>query len=118
MRGLAIIALCLTLPAAAEEAHTDPATGLIVAPGWEVARANCGACHSYRLVTAQRGDASFWEGVIRWMQKTQNLWAIPEAQENTLITYLAGNYNETDWGRRPPLSPALLPEARTSPRAP
>ncbi|MGD8415510.1 MAG: hypothetical protein PVH91_00490 [Pseudomonadales bacterium] len=118
MRCLAIIGLWLALPAAAEEAPTDPSTGLIVAPGWEIARANCGACHSYRLVTAQRGDASFWENVIRWMQRTQNLWAIPEAQEKTLITYLAANYNETDWGRRPPLSPALLPDAQASARTP
>ena len=30
----------------------DPVSGLIVAEHWELARAHCGACHSYRLVTA------------------------------------------------------------------
>ncbi len=80
-----------------------------MAPGWELVAAHCGACHSHALVTAQRGDAEFWRSVIRWMQKTQNLWSIPEPQESELIEYLAENYNETDWGRRPPLSASLLP---------
>ena len=95
--------------ARAEEDALDPATGLIVAPGWELVAAHCGACHSHALVTAQRGDAEFWLSTIRWMQKTQNLWAIPEPQEQTLIDYLATHYNETDWGRRPPLPASLMP---------
>ena len=94
----------------AAEPELDDNTGLVRAPGWEMAAAHCGGCHSYALVTAQRGDADFWRSTIRWMQKTQNLWQIPEAQEQTLIAYLEANYNETDWGRRPPLSPSLLPE--------
>lgn len=92
----------------------DPATGLILAPGWELVAAHCGACHSHALVTAQRGDAEFWRSTIRWMQKTQNLWQIPEPQETTLIDYLATNYNETDWGRRPPLPHSLMPGSSSS----
>jgi len=91
----------------------DPDTGLIIAPGWELVSAHCGACHSHALVTAQRGDADFWRSTIRWMQKTQNLWQIPEDQEATLIGYLATHYNETDWGRRPPLPRSLLPDPPT-----
>lgn len=95
----------------AAELELDENTGLILAPGWEMAAAHCGACHSHALVTAQRGDAEFWRSTIRWMQQTQNLWQIPDAQEQELIAYLEVNYNETDWGRRPPLPQSLMPEA-------
>lgn len=105
---LAVLACART--ALADDPETDPATGLVMAPGWELVRAHCGACHSYRLVTAQRGDAGFWIDAIRWMQRTQNLWPLPPEVETPLVAYLADNYNETDWGRRPPLSPALMPE--------
>ena len=50
--------------------------------------AHCGACHSHRLVTAQRGDARFWLSTIRWMQRTQNLWQIPPEQEPSLERFL------------------------------
>lgn len=90
-------------------AERDPTTGLVVAPGWESVRAHCGACHSYGLVTSQRGDAEFWRDTIRWMQRTQNLWPLTAADESLIIGYLATNYAETDWGRRPPLSPMLMP---------
>lgn len=95
----------------AAEPEVDANTGLIIAPGWEMVAAHCGACHSHALVTAQRGDAAFWRSTIRWMQQTQNLWQIPDAQEQALITYLETNYNETDWGRRPPLAQSLMPQA-------
>ena len=87
----------------------DAASGLAIAANWELAQAHCGACHSYRLVTAQRGDHAYWSKTIDWMQRTQNLWDIPEPGLSDLIDYLATNYNETQWGRRPPLSPSLLP---------
>ena len=80
-----------------------------MAPGWEMAAAHCGGCHSHALLTAQRGDAEFWRSTIRWMQKTQNLWQIPDDQEQALIAYLEANYNETDWGRRPLLPRSLMP---------
>jgi hypothetical protein len=96
------------LPAAAAPA-VDPESGLVQAPGWRTVAAHCGACHSYRLVTAQRGDADFWRGLIRWMQRTQNLWEIPPEQEDTIVAYLAEHYAETEGGRRPPLPARLLP---------
>lgn len=108
---LALTAWLLSAAAPAAEPETDPNTGLIIAPGWEMAAAHCGACHSHALVTAQRGDAEFWRSTIRWMQKTQNLWQIPAAQEDALISYLETNYNETDWGRRPLLPQSLMPGA-------
>ena len=82
---------------------------LVRAPGWEIAARNCGACHSYSLVTAQRGDARFWTQLIRWMQATQGLWEIPPADEAALITYLATQYGGEDFGRRPQIPARLLP---------
>jgi len=109
--GLAIAAYLSVVPAAyPAEPEVDANTGLVVAPGWEMAAAHCGGCHSHALVTAQRGDADFWRATIRWMQQTQNLWQIPQAQEKTLLAYLEANYNETDWGRRPPLPQSLMPD--------
>lgn len=111
MNALSVLLVAAGLagfPAAAA-APTDEQTGLVIAPGWEVARANCGACHSYRLITAQGGDAAFWRDTIRWMQRTQNLWEIPTATEEVLIEYLAGAYGEGEWGRRPPVPARLLP---------
>jgi hypothetical protein len=94
--------------AVAGAAERDPVTGLLVAPGWESVRAHCGACHSYQLVTSQRGDAQFWRDTIRWMQRTQNLWPIADDDEARIVGYLAAHYAETDWGRRPALSPVDL----------
>ena len=108
-RALFLLALFGALAAAPARAETDPESGLIKAPGWEAVKAQCGVCHSHKLVTAQRGDAAFWTGLIRWMQATQNLWALPEPLEGEIVSYLATHYNETDWGRRPQLPPTLLP---------
>ena len=85
------------------------AAELIDAPGVNLVRGHCSACHSLSLVTSQRGDAEFWLDRIRWMQKKQNLWPIPADQETAIISYLATNYAETEWGRRPNLSPELRP---------
>jgi len=114
-RALLLLALFGTLAAAPARAETDPETGLIKAPGWEAVKAQCGVCHSHKLVTAQRGDAAFWTGLIRWMQATQNLWTLPEPLEGGIVSYLATHYNETDWGRRPQLPPPLLPGSERTP---
>ena len=87
-----IVCLCLLLAITIAEpmfgAERDAVTGLVVAPGWEQVRANCGGCHSYRLVTSQRGDQTFWLNTIRWMQRTQNLWQIEPDQEALILRYL------------------------------
>ena len=108
----AVVTLCLLLGAFFARAETDQRTGLIIAPGWELVSAHCGACHSHQLVTSQRGDAEFWLNTIRWMQRTQNLWELPADQEPQIIGYLAEHYSESEWGRRPPLSASLLPVHR------
>ena len=114
-RALLLLALFGTLAATPARAETDPESGLIKAPGWEAVKAQCGVCHSHKLVTAQRGDAAFWTGLIRWMQATQNLWALPAPLEGEIVSYLATHYNETDWGRRPQLPPPLLPGSERTP---
>jgi hypothetical protein len=102
MRALLAILLLATTAAAADELKDDE--GVIFV------RAHCGACHSLALVTAQRGDRDFWLQTIRWMQRTQNLWPLPKDQEEAILNYLAKNYDETEWGRRPPLAQSLLPD--------
>ena len=98
---LSALAFVLAAPAFAAE--------LIDAPGVNLVRGHCSACHSLSLVTSQRGDADFWLDRIRWMQEKQNLWPIPVDQETAIISYLSTNYAETAWGRRPNLPPQLRP---------
>ena len=113
-----LLAAATTGALAQARAETDPRTGLIIAPGWELVNGHCGGCHSHALVTAQRGDERFWRSTIRWMQRTQNLWEIPPQQEAALLAYLAEHYSESDWGRRPPLPALLLPGAAPISRKP
>ena len=84
-----------------------------IARGQELApeilvQAHCSGCHSLNLVVAQRGDRGYWEKTIRWMQKTQNLWVIPAEQEAIILDYLASEFSEEAWGRRPNLPPHLV----------
>jgi len=110
VRSLATAVLLLLAAAgSAAEAETDPATGLAVAPGWELVRAHCGGCHSHALVTAQRADRQTWVDIIRWMQATQNLWQFDPATEDGILTYLAANYPPQPNRRRAPIPPSLLP---------
>jgi ABC-type transport system substrate-binding protein len=87
----------------------DPTTGFIVDDGWELVVSQCTACHSSKLVTQNAGDEAYWRGLITWMQKTQNLWPIPEPNLGTIVGYLAKNYPSTKQGRRPNLAAHLMP---------
>lgn len=112
LAALAAAAVCQaqTLAAPAGEAPAlDPASGLVVADGWEAVRANCSACHSLKLVTQNRGSRETWASMIRWMQKTQGLWPFDAATEATILDYLARNYAPAAQFRRAPLAPELLP---------
>ena len=81
---------------------------LIDAEGVNLVRGHCSACHSIDLVASQRGDKKYWLGLIRWMQKTQNLWEIPAEHEIQILDYLAAHYAEAEWGRRPNLNQQLI----------
>jgi hypothetical protein len=102
------LALCL-VHVQARGATVDEASGLIVAPGWELVRAHCGGCHSHALVAMQRADRQTWLDTIRWMQATQNLWQFDAATENGILDYLAANYPPQPNRRRAPIPPSLMP---------
>ncbi len=74
-------------------------TGLVVDANWELVRATCTACHSAKLVTQNRADREGWTEMIRWMQKTQNLWDLGE-NEPLILDYLATHYAPQKKGRR------------------
>ena len=84
---------------------------LIEAPGVNLVRAHCSSCHSERLVTQNRGTRDDWLRTIRWMQETQNLWAIPPDAEKAILDYLATHYPPGRAARRPPLHPSLMPRS-------
>jgi mono/diheme cytochrome c family protein len=94
--------LALAFLSQSAAAQTDPQTGLVVAPGYEQVRAQCTACHSGRLVAQNRADRDGWLQMIRWMQATQNLWPLGEA-EAEILDYLATHYGPLPRGRRSPL---------------
>lgn len=75
-------------------------TGLIADEGLRLVIAHCTACHSSKLVTQNRADREGWEKMIRWMQRTQNLWDLGE-QEAAILDYLSENYAPVQTGRRP-----------------
>lgn len=74
-------------------------SGLIVADGWEIVKRNCTACHSGQLVAQNRATKEGWEKMIRWMQTTQGLWDLGEA-EPIILDYLATHYAPEETGRR------------------
>jgi hypothetical protein len=99
----------LLLPLLASAADIDESTGLVKNPGWEQVRAHCGGCHSHTLVTSQRADRNTWLNIIRWMQKTQNLWQFEPQVEAQILDYLAENYPPLADRRRAPIAPSLMP---------
>ena len=113
-RRLSFMLLFAALPSltGARAADVDEATGLLVAPGWELVRAHCGGCHSHALVTGQRADRQTWLDIIRWMQATQNLWQFDAATEAAILDYLAANYPPQANRRRAPIPPSLLPDPK------
>ena len=108
LRGLLLfVMLAGSVTAAAQQ--VDEATGLHIAPGWELVRAHCGGCHSHRIVTSQRADRQTWLDIIRWMQATQNLWQFDATTETAILDYLASSYPPQPNRRRAPIPPSLMP---------
>jgi hypothetical protein len=93
----------------AQDVEVDSLTGLKINENWELVRNNCIACHSLKLVTQQRGTATQWLAVIRWMQDKQNLWQFDPDTEIKIIAYLAENYPPQENQRRATLAPQLMP---------
>ena len=101
--------MALAPAVSAAEPDTDPATGLKLAPDWELVRNNCIAWHSLKLVTQQRGDEAHWLKMIRWMQESQNLWQFDPDTEARIVHYLATNYPPSKDRRRAPIPDDLMP---------
>jgi hypothetical protein len=87
----------------AENGTIDEETGFIIDAGWELAKTNCTNCHAATLVTQNRATREGWEGMIRWMQRTQKLWDLGD-NEAAILDYLAKNYAPENKGRRPNLT--------------
>ena len=104
------LAVALVLATSAVGVEVDSETGLIVDENFQLVKSHCTACHSAKLVTQMRANREGWESLIRWMQKTQNLWPFPPATEASLLDYLSEHYapDRTRF-RREPLDAALLP---------
>ena len=86
------------------------ASGLVDAEGVELVEANCGACHSLKLVTQNRANSEGWLQMIRWMQETQRLWPLGE-HEPVILDYLSTHYAPISSGRRKPLPAVEFPAA-------
>jgi len=93
----------------AQDVDLDPMSGLRMTGDWEIVRANCIACHSARLITQQRGSATHWLNMIRWMQDKQNLWQFDADTEDKIVNYLAENYPPQEDRRRAAIPPGLMP---------
>ena len=113
LRGLAVgvagVCAVAKAPLAVPATDVDPSTCLIESPGWELVRAQCGGCHSYGLITNQRGDRETWLAIIRWMQETQNFWDLGVDVESAILDYLAQNYPPPREFRRAPIPVDLMP---------
>ncbi len=113
VRAVTVLALVIGGPAvdvaAASELPTDPATGLVMDENWQIVAAHCGACHSTRLVTQNRGSRETWLHMIRWMQDSQGLWPFNEPTEKMLLDYLEKHYGPLAASRRQPLPAELMP---------
>jgi len=76
----------ITLPPDNEMAALKPG------PGMEVARANCGICHSTDYVVRQpQGDAKQWQAVVTKMIKVFGAPITPEG-EKTIVEYLTSAF--------------------------
>lgn len=111
----AVLLLPLTTPVAlATEAQypVDPTSQLIMAPGWELVRGQCNACHTSAIIAQNPGNRKVWRETLQWMIDTQGLWQLSDTWE-PVLDYLVANYGEKQVDmsrfRRMPLRPELQP---------
>lgn len=114
-RAAALLLLVAACSGPAASPGPDPEavaaeTGLAAGEGVELVATHCLACHSFRLIVQNRGDAGDWRATIRWLQRTQGLWELEPAEEARIVSYLSTQYpRERRFSRRAPLQEALLP---------
>lgn len=95
--------------AAEPKLEIDAASGLKVAPGWELVRNNCITCHSANQFLQQRGTRETWRSVIQWMQQRAGLWPLDAATETTILDYLETHHGPGEDFRRAPIPAHLMP---------
>ncbi len=91
-----LLVLPLTVWGADQKSVTLPPDNALATlapgPGVEVARANCGVCHSTDYIVRQpRGDAKQWEAVVTKMVKVFGAPIKPQ-DEKTIVEYLSSAY--------------------------
>ena len=69
----------------------------------ELIVANCVHCHSYKLISQNSATREGWKNMILWMQETQGLWPLGQA-EDQILDYLAEHFAPENSGRRAPLT--------------
>lgn len=111
MRFALLFTLALSAAPAAEKVPLDPATGMKMAPGWEIVRNHCVICHSPQTFLRQRATEANWTSVLEWMQTYGGLWKLDPAVQKTIVGYLAANYGPGDnqQYRRAPIPATLMP---------
>ena len=107
--GTLALSAVFALSANAAKAKLDKESGLKIAPGMDIVKANCTVCHSAKFITLQKGDRDTWKQMIVWMQKTQGLWEFDAKTEDTILTYLETNYPPGKSSRRPNLKLKDMP---------
>lgn len=91
----------------ADTIRKDPDTGLAIDPHLPLVRAHCTPCHSSKLILQSHLSRPEWIEKIRWMQRTQKLWDLREA-EPAVLDYLTKYYGPVTQpfdGRRLSLAP-------------
>ena len=102
--------LCTTsLATLANEHKLNHVTGLIDATGHNMVAAHCTACHSAKLISQNQMSRERWLETIRWMQSTQKLWPLGEA-EPVILDYLTTWYGPKIQSRRAPIPAHLMPQ--------
>jgi len=96
--AVAVLLLLIPLPVRAADQKTitlppdNAMATLAPGPGMEVARANCGLCHSTDYIVRQpRSDAKQWQAEVTKMVKVFGAPISPE-NEKAIVEYLASAY--------------------------
>ncbi len=95
----------LTLASSVQDT-LDTETGLVIDNQLTMVKAQCTGCHSSKLILQNRFTRDGWKEKIRWMQRTQKLWDLGEA-EPVVLDYLTKHYGPLPShfdGRRMPLT--------------
>lgn len=117
--GVTLALVVVPVHANTAEHQNGPAhnktTGLVDAEGHNLVAAHCSACHSAKLIAQNNMSRERWLSTIRWMQKTQKLWPLGEA-EPKILDYLSTWYGPKTHSRRPPIAAHLMPPVESRPQ--